>query len=166
LIVPYVGKDPQTRIKARTTTALLIAACLQFLATGVEASSLKEEQHCLALSIYWEARGEGRRGMVAVGWTVLNRVQSQFFPGTPCAVVHQGGEQPPCQFSWWCDGRSDRPRNLADWSKSLLVASELLLDPPPDPTGGSLFYHSVSIKTPWKQKRVRTARIGAHVFYR
>jgi len=30
--------------------------------------------------------------MVAVGWTILNRSQSQPFPATPCGVVYQGGE--------------------------------------------------------------------------
>jgi spore germination cell wall hydrolase CwlJ-like protein len=166
LIVTHVGNIRQIRVIARATLALLITTHMQLSASDVEAASLKEEQHCLALSIYWEARGEGRRGMIAVGWTVLNRVQSQLFPETPCTVVHQGGEQPPCQFSWWCDGRSDRPRNPDQWRRSLLIASELLLDPPPDPTGGSLFYHSSSIPTPWKQKRIRTVRIGSHVFYR
>ena len=126
----------------------------------------RREVECMALNLYWEARGEGRRGMLAVGWVVLNRVDSRHFPDTVCAVVYQGGEQPPCQFSWWCDGRSDRPRDYASWRASLAVAEELLSDPPPDLTRQSLFYHATSIGYPWKRDRVRTARIGSHVFYR
>jgi N-acetylmuramoyl-L-alanine amidase len=145
---------------------VLFGALIAFCAIEVHAASLREEQHCLALALYWEARGEGRSGMVAVGWTILNRVDSRDFPATPCEVVFQGGEQPPCEFSWWCDGKSDRPRERRSWHLALLIAAELLLDPPPDPTGGSLYYHSTSIRSSWHRQRVRTARISQHVFYR
>ena len=80
-------------------------------ANDASARSLHEEQQCLALAMYWEARGEGRHGMIAVGWTILNRAKSENFPATPCVVVYQGGERSPCQFSWWCDGKSDQPRD-------------------------------------------------------
>lgn len=160
------GLTQQRFSMTRSTMVLLIAMLAQFSSNDVEGASLKQEQHCLALSLYWEARGEGRRGMIAVGWTVLNRVGSKHFPATPCEVTRQGGEQGPCQFSWWCDGRSDRPRNRDDWSRALVIAAQLLIDPPPDPTGGSLFYHSTAIKVPWKRPRTRTTRIGSHIFYR
>ena len=70
-------------------------------------------QHCLALAMYWEARGEGEKGMYAVGSVVMNRVRDERYPAHACAVVKQGGEAPPCQFSWWCDGRSDRPTDAS-----------------------------------------------------
>ncbi len=135
-------------------------------ASDVHAGNLEDEHHCLALALYWEARGESRRGMVAVGWTILNRTQSLHFPATPCGVIYQGGEKPPCQFSWWCDGKRDRPRDQDSWIQARVIAAELLVDPPPDPTGRALFYHSTKIGVPWKRKRIRTARIGSHVFYR
>ncbi len=114
--------------------------------------------------MYWEARGEGTAGMAAVGAVVLNRVADQRFPDSPCAVIHQGGERPPCQFSWWCDGKSDRPTQPRAWSTSLALADALLTRRPPDPTQGALFFHSTAVACPWQ--RVRTARIGHHVFYR
>lgn len=40
--------------------------------------------------MYWEARSEGRPGMEAVGWEVLNRVASAEYPGTVCEVVREG----------------------------------------------------------------------------
>ena len=132
--------------------------------SSAAAASLSAEQQCLALNIYWEARGEAREGMIAVGWVVLNRVRSKQFPATPCAVVLQGGERPPCEFSWWCDGRSDRPREQRSWQRAQIVAADLLVNPPPDPTRGALFYHNTTIRPPWN--RVRTVRIGNHVFYR
>lgn len=122
-----------------------------------------EAHHCVALTMYWEARGEGREGMLAVGSVVLNRVADQRFPDSVCEVVQQGGETPPCQFSWWCDGRSDRPTHREQWAVSLAVAEELLATRPPDPTNGALFFHNTSIRAPWR--RTQVARIGNHVFY-
>ncbi len=122
------------------------------------------EQRCLAQAMYWEARGEGRDGMVAVSSVVLNRVEDERFPDTVCDVIYDGGETPPCQFSWWCDGKSDRPSNHIAWNQAVNLAHEILAIPPDDPTGGALFYHATSIKTPWR--RQRTAQIGRHIFYR
>jgi len=130
------------------------------------ASTERRQQECIALAMYWEARGEGRRGMEAVGWTILNRTGSSHFPATPCEVVFEGGEQPGCQFSWFCDGRSDRPDDWQSWQRAMHIAGELLNGSGADPTGGALFFHATSIAMPWKRARVRTAQIGGHVFYR
>lgn len=119
---------------------------------------------CLAQAMYWEARGEGREGMLAVSSVVLNRVEDERFPDTVCGVVYEGGESPPCQFSWWCDGKSDEPANEAMWSETLNLAHTVLATRPEDPTDGALFYHSTSIRVPWR--REQTARIGNHIFYR
>jgi N-acetylmuramoyl-L-alanine amidase len=123
-----------------------------------------EAQHCVALAMYWEARGEGHQGMLAVGSVVINRVEDDRFPNSVCGVVYQGGETPPCQFSWWCDGRSDRPTQESLWTASLILADELLTARPNDPTHGALFFHNTSTRPPWR--RERTTRIGNHVFYR
>ena len=121
-------------------------------------------QHCVALAMYWEARGEGQQGMLAVGSVVINRVEDDRFPNSVCGVVYQGGETPPCQFSWWCDGKSDRPTHESLWTTSLSLADELLTARPPDPTHGALFFHNTSTRPPWN--REQTTRIGHHVFYR
>ena len=143
--------------------AFSLSIAANFGVSDANGASLSQEQHCLALNLYWEARGEGRHGMLAVGWTVLNRMQSSRFPATPCGVVFQGGERPPCEFSWWCDGKSDRPRDQRSWQTALIVA-DLLVNPPSDPTHGALFYHNTSIRPPWN--RARTVQIGRHIFYR
>jgi spore germination cell wall hydrolase CwlJ-like protein len=121
-------------------------------------------QRCLAQVIYWEARGEGQQGMVAVASVVLNRVEDNRFPDTVCGVVYQGGESPPCQFSWWCDGKTDYPTNQTKWAETNSLANTILTARPLDPTDGALFYHNTSIQDPWH--RPLTARIGSHIFYR
>lgn len=170
-------EDPWLRMLDQTTDEMIamqgrISLCAFFVFIGAlfspdaDAATLRQERQCLALNLYWESRSESTRGMMAVGWVVLNRVQSRLFPGTPCEVVYDGGEQPPCQFSWWCDGKSDLPRNRRDWLRAQSIAAQLLTDPLPDPTSGALFYHATTIGVPWKRKRVRTTRIGGHIFYR
>jgi spore germination cell wall hydrolase CwlJ-like protein len=128
--------------------------------------ALDEASRCLALALYWEAKSEGPDGMRAVASVVLNRVAHPGFPSTVCAVVTQGGEQPPCQFSWWCDGKSDRPTDLQAWRLARQIAHAALAKPPADRTRGALFFHNTSIATPWVRKRERTVQIGRHVFYR
>ena len=121
-------------------------------------------QNCLALAMYWEAKSEGPDGMLAVAAVVLNRVAHPEFPDTVCGVVKQGGESPPCQFSWWCDGRSDQPTEARAWATATRFAERALRSPPSDLTHGALFFHNVSIEAPWA--RERTVQIGQHVFYR
>ena len=125
-----------------------------------------DETRCLALTLYWEAGNQGAEAMAAVAAVVLNRVRHAEFPGTVCGVIQEGGETPPCQFSWWCDGRSDAPEEDEAWRLAQKVAHEELADPAPDPTGDALFFHDATIEAPWHGERERTARIGDHVFYR
>jgi spore germination cell wall hydrolase CwlJ-like protein len=104
--------------------------------------------------------------MRAVASVVLNRVADPQFPATVCAVVKQGGEAPPCQFSWWCDGKSDRPMEARAWATASRLAQSALHRPPSDRTRGALFFHNTGIDTPWVRKRRRTVQIGRHIFYR
>ena len=152
------------RVIAALAVAVLL--CLGHVRPAAGLAALDNQAHCLALAVYWEAKTEGRDGMLAVASVILNRVAHREFPDTVCAVVKQGGERPPCQFSWWCDGRSDRPTEARSWALARSIASEALTRPPQDATRGALFFHSADIGVPWVRKRERTARIGRHLFYR
>ena len=135
-----------------------------FLLSATAFGHNPKDQQCLALAMYWEARGEGTRGMEAVGSVVLNRVDDRRFPNNTCNVVMQGGERPPCQFSWWCDGKSDRPKNYQAWDKAMRLADSMLHGRRGDPTRGALFFHSTSVSPGWERRK--TTRIGNHIFYR
>ena len=139
-------------------------AMLPFAAAAAESD--EDAFRCLALAIYWEARSEGRDGMTAIGAVVFNRMRHPGFPDTVCGVVKQGGEAPGCQFSWWCDGRSDVPREAGSWALAQEVARAMLRRPFPDPTHGALYFHAAGITMPWQVERERTARIGNHIYYR
>jgi spore germination cell wall hydrolase CwlJ-like protein len=94
---------------------------------------------CLTEALYFEARGESLQGQIAVAEVILNRVDSPLYPRTVCGVVKQRGSG-GCQFSYICDGRTDRmrERQAADVAGRIAQAMR--------------FAH--------------TTTIGAHVFYR
>jgi spore germination cell wall hydrolase CwlJ-like protein len=126
-----------------------------------------DEVHCLALNIYFEARSEPEMGPRAVGHVVMNRVAHPAYPDSVCQVVQQGGEEMlhRCQFSWWCDGRSDRPVNRKAWDQSLRLAREIYLGFSEDTTDGALWYHAVYVKPYWSDILRQGDRIGQHIFY-
>ncbi len=125
------------------------------------------DQQCLALNIYFEARGEPLLGKIAVGHVVLNRVANDRFPQQVCRVIRQGGAKRlhRCQFSWWCDGRSDRPRNAKAWSEAMFVAGLIRIGATIDPTSGALWYHAAHVKPDWSRQFNRQSKIGEHIFY-
>lgn len=75
-------------------------------------ANLEPQTQCLAQAIYFEARSEPLEGQLAVGQVVMNRVESNAYPDTTCEVVFQNERmRHRCQFSFACDGKSDRPRD-------------------------------------------------------
>ena len=122
----------------------------------------------LALNIYHEARGESASGKLAVGHVVMNRVADRRIPATVCAVIRQGGEQVRhrCQFSWWCDGRSDAILDTGAMSKALSIAREVLSGDHDDPTDGAMWYHATRVSPDWRKDFAEGPTIGNHIFYR
>lgn len=125
------------------------------------------ERDCLAEAIYFEARGESRRGQIAVAHVVLNRAASEGHPDEVCEVIREGEERGRgrCQFSWRCDGLPDIPTDKQAWAEARDVAEEVMRGKESDPTRGALFYHAIGVKPAWAPKLQRVARIGDHVFY-
>ena len=126
-----------------------------------------DPRECLAVTLYFEAGGGEREDMEAVASVVLNRRAHYDFPPSVCEVVRQGGPEPGCQFSWWCDGRSDRPQDRDVWRQALAVTDAALRGRIDDATGGALFFHAADLETvPWRVPRERTVQIGRHIYYR
>jgi len=151
---------------AGAAIAALFAAPMLSWAASADADDGREIS-CLALTIYHEARGESERGQLAVGHVVMNRTRSALFPASVCDVVRQGGQQRAhCQFSWWCDGRSDRPKDEAALRESLWLAEEIYYGCTRDPTAGALWYHSTAVRPSWSKSFGPGKRIDRHVFYR
>lgn len=151
---------------------LMILVSSSFLLSLAQASALvkmDKETQCLALNIYYEARGEPLNGQFAVAAVTMNRVKSYKYPNTVCAVVWQRR-----QFSWTHDGKSDKPTEKRAWIKAQslakLVYSKYLTFQAEnngawDITLGALHYYSSTISTPyWAKEKDVSAYIGRHKF--
>lgn len=120
---------------------------------------------CLARTIYFEARGQSDRELAAVGHVVLNRARHSDFPDDICAVIRDGGESAPCQFSWWCDGRSDVAHNRSEYDRAVKVARGILSGDIADPTNGANMFHNRSASPAWVDSAEARGRIGRQYFY-
>jgi N-acetylmuramoyl-L-alanine amidase len=127
-----------------------------------------DELRCLALNIYFESRSEPLDGQLAVAGVTLNRVQNERFPNTICDVVKQGSEARlhRCQFSWWCDGQIDQPKELKAWRNAQQVARLFMVGVYNDPTDHALWYHADYVQPQWATTMQQTARIGHHLFFK
>jgi len=125
-------------------------------------------EDCLAQAVYYEARSQGEDGERAVAQVVLNRVRHPAWPNSVCGVVYQTGARPGggCQFTFTCDGSlAVRPSGEA-WAEARRIAAEALGGRTFAPVGLSTFYHADYVFPAWAPQLVKTATIGAHIFYR
>ena len=121
---------------------------------------------CLTEALYFEARGESVKGQFAVAEVILNRVASQRFPDTVCAVIRQGtGRKYACQFTYTCDGIPERIREPKAYERVGKVARIMLDGAPRSLTNGATFYHTTAVRPRWAKKFRRTAKMGVHLFY-
>lgn len=134
-----------------------------------------EQRECLALNIYHESKGESELGQRAVAYVTLNRVLDKRYPDNICSVVQQSvrdadgtPKRNKCQFSWYCDGKSDEPTNEEAYAQAKFVASVVIntYGYSFDPTMGATMYHADSVKPYWRKAFTKTTKIENHIFYR
>ena len=132
-------------------------------------------QHwCLAQNIYYESRGSNLADMAAVANVVINRANDRRYPDTICGVVQQGKKNADgsmkknaCQFSWYCDGKSDWPSKGDAWFKAQLLAWQIIEDGAyRGLTEGATHYHADYVNPKWAKGLTLIGRIGEHIFYR
>lgn len=126
-----------------------------------------KQWRCLAEALYHEARGESVKGQFAVAEVILNRVDSARFPDTICGVVHQGtGRKYQCQFTYTCDGHSDRINEKRAFERAGKVAYLMVKGANRQLTEGATHYHTKAVRPKWSRTFARTTTIGVHHFYR
>ena len=159
---------------------MVFGALLMFillLPGQLKASDANNEIFCMAQNIYFEAGNQPLAGKVAVGQVVLNRLKHSSYPGTMCDVIYQaqwkenwlGNMQPvrnKCQFSWFCDGKSDEPEISPTWYESLEIARDIVQGAYPDITEGATHYHADSVNPYWADDLNQTVIINNHIFYK
>ena len=132
---------------------------------------------CMAKNIYFEAGNQPVAGKIAVSLVVLNRVEHHAYPDNVCDVIYQAqmkenwkGNLVPvrhmCQFSWFCDGKSDEPVDSATWMFSLATASSVMAGDYKDFTDGATHYHADSVHPYWADDLNQTVIINNHLFYK
>jgi spore germination cell wall hydrolase CwlJ-like protein len=130
------------------------------------ASPLDDAITCMARSIYWEAKGKSTTDMEAVASVVMNRLGHEGFPDTVCAVVKQGSETRNCQFSWWCDGRSDQVEEESQYAIAKEIARKALNKQLNDRTHGAMYFHDRNVKPAWARKYIKTTETSMFLFYK
>ena len=113
----------------------------------------------MAQNIYHEARGSTIEDQTATALVVMNRVESERFPNTPCEVIWQA-----YQFSWTHDGRSDTPRDMDAWELAQIIAREVYDGRVYDITEGATHYHTLTVNPNWSRYRDNEQVIGAHLY--
>ena len=151
----------------------------------------RDEAFCLAQNVFMEAKGENLAGKSAVAHVTLNRVAHKKYPNTICGVTKQaklrvnwrGYEVPVigmCQFSWYCDGKSDKIQvvyekgsrkgkaigpNMEAWKQSVQVSLLAMYGVTIDPTSGATHYYNHNISQPnWGQVCPVVAILSNHTF--
>ena len=138
-----------------------------------------EDLDCMAKNLYFEAGNQrSDKGMIAVGYTVLNRVNDKKYPDSVCDVIYQGIKAKDgrfvkykCQFSWVCDGKKDVPNTKhyterKAWLRAQRIALAVLTNKVSNPIGNSTLYHATYVSPYWAKHSVKVVKIESHIFYK
>jgi spore germination cell wall hydrolase CwlJ-like protein len=135
---------------------------------GLDVTARAKSEKCLAEAVYFESRGEPKRGQIAVAQVVMNRVFSGFYPANVCGVVYQNAHRKfACQFTFACDNVRDVVTEPDMWQQSKDIARDMLDGKLWLPeVGHSTHYHAYWVHPAWVREMRRMQKIGVHSFYR
>lgn len=122
---------------------------------------------CLAEAIYYESRSESYAGQKAVAEVIQNRVKSKHYPNSICGVVYEGSERKTgCQFSFTCDGSTDKTPSGQHWETAKDVAAISMTGGYTPFMGRATHYHTLDINPHWADNLHTIGEVGDHKFYR
>jgi len=119
---------------------------------------------CLAVAIFFEARGEPYEGKEAVANVIINRVEDKRYPNSVCGVVREHKA-----FSYTHDGLHDDPKRHTGhqdkiaWVQSQEVANDALQGTLLGIT--STHYHTTDVLPFWAEHYKVDGKVGNHLFY-
>lgn len=150
--------------------ALVIAAFGYLMYSMVSGDSKRQDLTCLALNVYYEARGESLAGQLAVAEVTMNRVAARRYPATVCEVVYQKKwdrlrKRYVSAFSWTEFDVVPHPEGEL-WTQARNAAEAVYYRTQPPVLDGALHYHATYIKPSWARGKKPVARIGNHIFYK
>lgn len=160
-----------------TPEPIIVEAPAEIVITPITADDLltQESINCLIQNSYYEARDQDIDAITGVVHVSLNRWNDRRYPNDICDVIYQSKVDyygriilNQCQFSWYCDGKSDNPKNkvayerVSEITKKAIILWYLNMDI----TDGSTHYHSIKVYPDWAPTLAYTKQIGDHKFYR
>lgn len=170
------AKNDTSALQLHATPAAYQPATDGFGGTAISPSQAEllaqvflQQGNCLADAMYYEARGEGRAGQLAIAEVVYNRMRSGYYPNTICGVVYEGASlHTGCQFSFTCSGDMARRKSAVVWRHAQRLALQVVtgIVQLQNTTGGALSFHAEDVAPGWADTMARTVQIGHHIFYR
>ncbi|MGC8534058.1 MAG: cell wall hydrolase [Rhizomicrobium sp.] len=165
----YVTSGSGSEVTMHVADAKALSVAPKPTPIEVAAEQLLAQRRCLAEAMYYEARGEGAVGEMAVAEVIFHRMRSSFYPNTICGVVFEGAQDKrACQFSFVCNGDMERAKNPHAWAVARLLAAKIMTGAVrlSDITENATSYHAVSVDPRWAATLQKTVQIGNHIFYR
>jgi len=130
---------------------------------------LLREHRCLSDALYFEARGEGKQGEMAIAEVIFHRLRNGTYGHSICSVVYAGAPHHGCQFSFACDGISlRRGKAYGAWQRAQYLAAQIMVGQARlmNVTGGATNFNSIAASPDWAYEMERTTQIGNHIFYK
>ena len=119
------------------------------------------ECRILKQALYWEARGEPDKGVIAVAYVILNRAKHPTqWPSTIKGVIEQ-----PWQFSYRMEGNYQNGFTDKKQHRRMAIIAQKVLDGElRNPIGDATYYHHKRILPNWAKVKRKVTQIGNHVF--
>ena len=126
---------------------------------------------CLALNVYFEARGESVEGQHAIAQVTMNRAAGD--EKNVCKVV-----MAPKQFSWTAgkvNKRGDRyvikslpEKDDSSWEQAMVISKLHIAGwkMPDYRMRNIMYYHAKYVRPGWAKHMKPVQVIGAHIFYK
>lgn len=127
----------------------------------------------LAEAIFFEGRGESKKGQIAIAYTIVNRRDDWRWPDTINQVVTQK-RKGVCQYSYECElNRSEKiskiEKEIGAWTYALGIAFDVFNFNVADVTDGADHYYNpakVKHKPRFAKEYAFVETIGKHKFFR
>lgn len=184
MIPPQVQHDPLTPVVQDAQVSLPqpntietvepLPMPVRTLSEDARAQLLSSEVTCVATAMIAEAGGEGRLGMIAVGYVIMNRMgtharNTRKFRATACGVVYQRDRTRSgrigCQFSWVCHPTGKDPKRHPNYKKALALASAVINGTVDNPINDSIFFNVRRLRPAHTRGLPLRAQIGNHNFF-
>ncbi|WP_376767940.1 cell wall hydrolase [Jiella pacifica] len=140
----------------RNATLLLLAASLSGCgSTSFMGRRVMSEHECMTRVMYFESNRSSPEGMLAVGTVVMNRVESEKYPNSVCAVVGQKNQFAPGVLS----------REMGKGSKlAAQMATKVLKGGRHSYVRDAKFFHTAGMTFPYTNMHY-LVEAGGNVFY-